>query len=287
MAFFAVATTVGAQTRRCVEETTPPATAGEEAECFFARRAYADAARWCVRADLSDEAMGNLCFTAHVRAGRFEDAARVAGTLDRVRPAARACHAAFTTGLRVRVVPNPSSGVVTVDGDSYGRGAAEVLLAPPFWDHRVEARFGRESVRVAEPRLRRALDRESCAARDVVVEAQGRETGGSDGAPVGGIVLVATGGVAAITGIVFLAVGEDYASDVSDAPPGPFDDDLRTKQELADPFRWTGAISLGCGVLAGLVGVALLVDLFGADDNDPGHVAADLYPGGIRLRSSF
>lgn len=251
-----------AQRRPCVEDTTPPPTAGEQAECWFGRHDYAQAAGWCEHADLSDEAAGNLCLSSYVRAGRFEDAARIAGTLERVRPAVRPCHAAFTTGLRVRIVPNPTSGVVTVDGEAYSRGDAEVLLSPPFWDHRVSVSFAGRRVAVSAQRLRRALDLETCAARDVVVEERsGTSSGG--GPPTPTIALGVGAGVAAIVGSVLLAVAELSASDLAASDNTTWDQD---QADEVSRFRLVGTISLVTGGVA--LGVAVVLWMTAGNDGD-------------------
>ncbi|MCC7541188.1 MAG: hypothetical protein IT379_33525 [Deltaproteobacteria bacterium] len=274
-----------AQQRTCVDETTPPPTAGEQAECWFGRQDYVQAAGWCERADLSDEAAGNLCFTAYVRSGRFDDAARVAGTLERVRPAARACHAAFTTGVRVRLVPNPTSGVVTVDDEAYGRGDAEVLLSPPFWDHHVAVSFEGRRVAVSAQRLRRALDAETCAARDVVVAEPSGESSGS-GPPIGGILLIAAGGGAAIGGTAMMLIADGNAQDVRDAAPGTAWTDVEDEHHSVGPLRYGGAALIGVGAAAALLGLALTFRLFEADDG-PARAQLDIGANGVAIRGNF
>lgn len=270
-----IGSAASAQRRVCVEETSPPPTAGEQAECWFGRQSFRNAATWCTEADLSDEAMGNLCFAAFVRAGRFEDAARVAGTLERVRPAARTCHAVFTTGLRVRIVPSPSSGVVHVDDESYGTGAAEVLLAPPFWDHRVSVRFDSRRVALSTQRLRRAVDTESCAATDIVVaESSGGSSGG--GVPVGGIVLVAAGGVAVVAGAVLLVLAANDHAFAENPERDSEWADVEAARDRVTPFTIVGAASLTLGAIAAAAGIGVSVGLFDGDEEDRDRPSARL-----------
>lgn len=97
---------------------------------------------------------------------------------------------------------------------------------------------------------------------------------------VGPLVLIVTGGAAAIAGGVLIGIALADKSTVENAPPGARWDDYMGERDRVGTFSTVGAILLGVGAAAAVTGIIWIA--IGGDDAE---VAA--LPGGVSVRGRF
>lgn len=256
------------------------ATAPEQAVCWFDRHeagvaacgaegsdaCLENAAAWCDGVALDDARVREACFLAPIRLRRFAQAAEIAEYVTDASPAVARCRDALTGMATARVVTNPRSGEVTVDGRAYGPAPIEVQLPSPWWERHITVRFGDTEVPVSAEALAASFDARACGLGDIVVE--GPSTGevaepvasGGDGTlgVVGWVLLgagAASGIVAVITGVAAESTYQDLATACPDGPCPGRSGDISSGSALALASTVTTFVGAGLGG----VGVVLLI----------------------------
>lgn len=306
-----------AQARLPCPEMRPAASAAEQAVCWWERqlaasesqRCSADAPggagltcaeaafAWCARAALDEPQVATACFRAAIAVGELEAARELVEYVRETDPVTAQCRALFTDGARTRVVSGGASATVTLDGRALGAAPADVRLAPPWWDHRIEVRFPRGETRQLGPSdIRPALGAATCSLTDLVVvppavpaglepttprrrprpdpggstpatRTRGPRSSRDSDAPslLGGVATLAAGGLLAGGGALLLVVAHERASALEQPAPGSvWTGALQSDLDSVNPLSVAGALALGVGVGAATAGVIWLVASRGA-----------------------
>jgi hypothetical protein len=245
---------------------------------------------WCADAMLDDAAVSNACFLSNIRAGQFEEALAIAEYLQTPTQEVQQCEKALSSVV-VRIVSEPESASIEVDGRAAGKAPLETTLAQHWWKSRVKARFGsgNEAVEVvaASERLMAVFDRRTCSMGELVLQGpamaakapglKAHITGAvgatkikatrkepEEGVSVAGIALTAAGGAALITGVILVTIAEANAAGISSKTDGAGDtwNSVKGDYESITPFRVGGWVSIGAGAVLTTIGVLFLTNAF-------------------------
>lgn len=274
-------------------DLAPAASAAKHAVCWFERhdvsepscdvegtdRCLQQAVRWCESAALDEPRVATACFVGALRAGQLETAAEVAEYVTEPSAEIERCREAVTGMPTARIVTTPKGGEVVVDGREYGAAPVEVSLPSPWWERRVEVRFGEARVEVPEEQLVDAFDPRACDLDDVVVEGPGRAAAPVTaeaaepraGPTVLGWTLIGAGGAMGIAALATGLVADVKHSDLSDACV----DGICTPEHQSDiskgralartstAFTFLGIASAGAGL------IVLIIDGAGGEQEQP------------------
>lgn len=275
--------------RRPCPDIEATAAAAEHARCWFDRLRADDAgcaaaagvdgcaqqaAAWCDDGDeessddvdLADQTLANVCVVSLIRALRFDRAAETARYVRDVFPEARACVAAASGGLRVRVEARGEPARVRLDGRDIGRAPLEVALGPRWWERSIAASGRGTSMTWSADQIRRSFDPTTCTMRDLVLEprrdvmlASRPADASSGGATPLGWTLVVGGAVLSTGGAVMLGIAaSDSAAFDSHGEGTAWSDGLSAQHDRVVPLQVAGGVALGIGVVTGVIGALVL-----------------------------
>lgn len=118
------------------------------------------------------------------------------------------------------------------------------------------------------------------------VAAEASESGASSSFPIGPVVTMAGGGIAAIVGAILMVGAKGTASDIENVEPGAQTaTQLESSRSSAESQWIIGQVVLGVGAAAAVGGLAWL--LLDSGEENSGGVALQVQPTGLRLAGRF